>query len=392
MPPIRATSQPVTNRRRSAYGAEKRERIGAAIDQRAVLPRPAAHWSTTNWAASSSSLPSPAPLLRAGVAVSPNTRQRSGTAFGSTLIRGAGLSDAVTAAKEAAGGEAGWSQARETLIDARMQQIAGYGLTAAQQTLFREATGSLLSSLPSDAQDAARQAVIDETGGARGQHIADLIERSAGSRDDSDLRLIGTYNSQGAPPEKKTEPVTRAGAGALPPGSGGGPGARVLDLVASAESNGNYNAWYRNADQSRVELSQMTVDQIRDLQRQLVHHNGGSAIGRYQIIDETLDSLKTRMGLTGGEYFTPAMQDRMGLLLAQDAGLESWLNDGMSHERFAYSLSQVWAGLPKDTSNESYYEGYAENRANVSYSSVMGTLQGIRGTLSSRWTGVGEIQ
>jgi hypothetical protein len=47
---------------------------------------------------------------------------------------------------------------------------------------------------------------------------------------------------------------------------------------------------------------------VRALQRRLVHVNGGSAIGRYQIIDDTLDGLVARMGLTGRERFTPVSQ------------------------------------------------------------------------------------
>ena len=65
----------------------------------------------------------------------------------------------------------------------------------------------------------------------------------------------------------------------------------VLDLVAGPESRGNYNAWYRAAHQSDLQLAELTVAEVRALQRRLVRKNGGSAIGRYQIIDDTLDGL-----------------------------------------------------------------------------------------------------
>jgi conjugal transfer mating pair stabilization protein TraG len=89
----------------------------------------------------------------------------------------------------------------------------------------------------------------------------------------------------------------------------------LLDLIAVPESRGNYNAWYGNAGQDRLDLAALTVDQVRDLQADLVRANGGSAIGRYQFLDDTLDGLVNRPGLSGSELFTPALQDRMALEL-----------------------------------------------------------------------------
>jgi conjugal transfer mating pair stabilization protein TraG len=85
-----------------------------------------------------------------------------------------------------------------------------------------------------------------------------------------------------------------------------------------------------------------------------------------------------RFGLSGAEPFTPTLQDRMGLALARDAGMADWLEGRISDERFAESLSQVWAGLPRDESNESYYEGIQGNRATVDWNTVIAALRGIR--------------
>jgi len=122
----------------------------------------------------------------------------------------------------------------------------------------------------------------------------------------------------------------------------------VLDLVAGPESRGNYNAWYRAAHQRDLQLAELTVAEVRVLQRRLVRKNGGSAIGRYQIIDDTLDGLIVGMGLRGSERFTPALQDRMAMRLAREAGLDAWLDGALSDERFAARLARVWAGLPAD--------------------------------------------
>ena len=152
----------------------------------------------------------------------------------------------------------------------------------------------------------------------------------------------------------------------------------VLDLVAGPESRGNYNAWYRAAHQHAVQLADLTVGEVRALQKRLVRANGGSAIGRYQIIDDTLDGLVARMGLTGKERFTPALQDRMAMHLAREAGLEAWLDGRLSDARFAANLARVWAGLPADRSGRSHYAGIAGNRAGVGWRTVVAALRHIR--------------
>jgi hypothetical protein len=152
----------------------------------------------------------------------------------------------------------------------------------------------------------------------------------------------------------------------------------VLELVAGPESRGNYNAWYRHADQSDVQLADLTVHEVRTLQARLVRRNGGSAVGRYQIIDDTLDRLIVRMGLSGNERFTPALQDRMAMHLAREAGLDAWLENTLSDERFAARLARVWAGLPGDHSNRSVYAGIQGNRATIGWSSLVASLRHIR--------------
>jgi len=154
--------------------------------------------------------------------------------------------------------------------------------------------------------------------------------------------------------------------------------AAVLDLVAGPESRGNYNAWYRAAHQGEVQLAELTLAEVRALQRRLVRQNGGSAIGRYQIIDDTLEGLVVRMGLSTSERFTPALQDRMAMQLAREAGLAAWLDGALSDERFAARLARVWAGLPADQSGRSRYAGIQGNRAGIGWGTLVRSLGRIR--------------
>lgn len=126
-------------------------------------------------------------------------------------------------------------------------------------------------------------------------------------------------------------------------------------------------------------LSTLTVSEVQALQSQLLAQgNGGSAIGRYQFLADTLADLTQRLQLSGSEPFTPALQDRLALTLARDAGINDWATGRLDDSSFAYSLSQIWAGLPKDASNLSYHAGVGNNAAQIDYPRVVETLATIR--------------
>jgi conjugal transfer mating pair stabilization protein TraG len=63
--------------------------------------------------------------------------------------------------------------------------------------------------------------------------------------------------------------------------------------------------------------------------------------------------------------------------------MERWIGGRISDERFARNLSEIWAGLPRDASNESHYEGVQGNRATVDWNAVIDSLRGIRGNAAS---------
>ena len=116
-------------------------------------------------------------------------------AFGASLVETGDPGAAWEAGVQAAGSVPNWEQARQAMIDTRLDQVAGHGLTPAQTGLYREASANLFAALPSAASQAARAAVIAEAPAGTGEDIARLIERSVRSRDDADLRLIGAYNA-----------------------------------------------------------------------------------------------------------------------------------------------------------------------------------------------------
>ncbi|HFQ15054.1 MAG TPA: hypothetical protein ENK41_01760 [Rhodobacteraceae bacterium] len=90
------------------------------------------------------------------------------------------------------------------------------------------------------------------------------------------------------------------------------------------------------------------------------------AIGYYQFIPATLKRLVTRLGLPPDTLFTPAVQDRLGDLLLEDAGLLAFRAGEIDRVTFMNNLSKVWAGLPYMT-GKSYYDGIAGNRASLTW-------------------------
>jgi muramidase (phage lysozyme) len=128
------------------------------------------------------------------------------------------------------------------------------------------------------------------------------------------------------------ERVGRAMRGLSEPMAVGGanPGAYkdVLDHIARSEGTagrGDYNASLGYGrflpGGKEMNLTGMTLDQISELGRRMRSQPGNpnsSALGRYQIVGDTMRRLMKRMGLTGKELFDEGMQDRMAAELARD--------------------------------------------------------------------------
>jgi conjugal transfer mating pair stabilization protein TraG len=307
----------------------------------------------------------------------------------SGLQDGEGWSDAVAQAREQYG------NAIDGLASYQLQSLPENALTATQEAFYRDqvdngvlGNSALGQAVRFDApeQQAPRERLVAEHGPDLGPAIAHQLSQAASSLDNSPLTEVIAYNraEADAAQAQKTESRASGGlpgmapAGLIHPDVSGGPAGAVLDLIADPESRGNYNALFGDAGQQQLRLTDMTLEQVQQVQQQLVAERGGSPVGRYQIIDDTLGGLIERMGLSGQERFSPALQDRMALVLAGDAGLSAWQSGRMSDETFAGRLATIWAGLPKDATNRSHYEGQAGNRAQVGWTSVVQNLGAAR--------------
>jgi len=90
------------------------------------------------------------------------------------------------------------------------------------------------------------------------------------------------------------------------------------------------------------------------------------AIGRYQFIPTTLRRVVMRTGIKMSAQFTPAVQDQLADVLLAEAGLHKFRRGDLGRKAFMNNLAKIWAGLPNST-GKSHYDGYAGNKAAVSW-------------------------
>lgn len=155
----------------------------------------------------------------------------------------------------------------------------------------------------------------------------------------------------------------------------------ILDLIARAESNDNYNAYYGNSRNTEIKFTEMTITEVMNWQQQFVAQgNASSAVGRYQIIDGTLAGLVRRLNINPDQKFDEAMQDRLAIALLERRGALDYITRQLSSQQFAANLAMEWAGLPRvigGDPNASYYAGDGLNASRANVDEVMKAIEPI---------------
>lgn len=155
----------------------------------------------------------------------------------------------------------------------------------------------------------------------------------------------------------------------------------LLNLIAHAESSDNYNAHYGNPTNSSIKFTDMSVAEVIKWQKDYVAQgNPSSAVGRYQIINTTLDSLVSELHIEPTQRFDPPTQDKMAIALLERRGAEQYVNKELSREEFAANLAKEWAALPKvvgENPEQSYYSGDGLNKSRVEPEKVLEAIKPI---------------
>lgn len=134
-------------------------------------------------------------------------------------------------------------------------------------------------------------------------------------------------------------------------------------------------------------LTTLTVAEVLDWQDEAIRqykekHNsriGYSAVGRYQIINSTLQGLIDSWWKMS-DVFDASTQDMLGLQLLRRRGLDKWLVGRMhgGDESFADALSMEWASLPYRTGRSYYDKDVHGNKALVSRKELIYVLQKVK--------------
>lgn len=210
----------------------------------------------------------------------------------------------------------------------------------------------------------------------------------------------GRRNDQAAQ-TPSTSPRISGGAGSTP----------LLDFIASGE--GDYNSSNRGTVGSRIvgstsdtvrnnrRLTDMTIGQIRELQsiNNPKNTNRLFAVGRYQVIPDTLQQAIEDLNLSEDTVFDQQTQDRIGMWLINEkrpavgaflSGADVPIDEAMM------SLAKEFASVPVpfDTvdprgrrvrAGQSYYHHYGGNRAGHSVEETRNILmQGREQFISQR--------
>lgn len=155
----------------------------------------------------------------------------------------------------------------------------------------------------------------------------------------------------------------------------------LLQLIAQAESKGNYNAYFGNAGNTSINFTEMTIKQVMSWQADYIRQGSPSdAVGRYQFISTTLADLVEQLNIDSNKKFDSSMQDTLAMTLLERRGAESYVNNELTRHEFAANLSKEWAALPKAVGKNpesSYYAADGLNKSLVSIDEVLNAIKPI---------------
>ena len=120
-------------------------------------------------------------------------------------------------------------------------------------------------------------------------------------------------------------------------------------------------------------VSEMTMKELFDYQRKLISATKGkvpgtkygtSAVGKYQIVKTSLfgkggtadkpgkNSWADKLNLKADTVFTPEIQEKLGMLILQEAGYNSYIKGKKSEDSFLNGIANKWASVEGSTANQ----------------------------------------
>jgi len=151
--------------------------------------------------------------------------------------------------------------------------------------------------------------------------------------------------------------------------------AAVLDLIGRVESRGNYNVLV--GGKTNPDLTSMTIKEVLEFQRSMIQQGHEStAVGKYQIIQETLQGLLKQGIVSPNETFSPNTQDKLATALLNQRGWPQYQSGKITADQMADAIAKEWASFPMPN-GESYYKGKGSNKALIGRQEVLSLLSEV---------------
>jgi hypothetical protein len=214
--------------------------------------------------------------------------------------------------------------------------------------------------------------------------VADAVLPSQGAQEPD----LSGWDNMPPPPGSRSDQTVQA-LGTVPRNAGGEGTTPLLDFIASGE--GDYNSSNRgtigrriigstnDTVRNNIPLTDMTIGQIRELQSINNPNNANRlfAVGRYQVIPDTLQEAVKDLNLPDDAVFNQETQDRIGMWLINEKrpAVGAFLSGAdVPVDEAMMSLAKEFASVPVpfDTvdprgrrvrAGQSYYHHYGGNRA-----------------------------
>ena len=160
-----------------------------------------------------------------------------------------------------------------------------------------------------------------------------------------------------------------AGGGTAPAGGGatptGQPNAlnvnKLLNYIGMKEARGQYDMLV--GGKTKSDLTSMSVADVMKFQGTMIKNgHETTAVGKYQILYDTLAGLVRNGVLKPGDMFNSGTQDRAAIALLKEKGMDAYVSGKMSKEQFADRVARVWASMPL-ASGKGAYDGVGSNKA-----------------------------
>jgi len=141
----------------------------------------------------------------------------------------------------------------------------------------------------------------------------------------------------------------------------------LLDAIAKSE--GTYKTGYDTEylygkyGENRKKFDEMTIGEVLDYQDKMVAKQSSqklksSAVGRYQMLRQTIRDEMKHSGYTTTDLFTPEVQDKLMLSrLKRLRGYDDWKSGKIKDDDFVYNLSKEFASIANPKTGKSYYPG-----------------------------------